>query len=83
MGTHIDSTVQTLVKKLRKAFESTLKRNLTKTLANQKSCGKKKGSIFKKGSRMDPSNYRPISLLPLISKILEKIVHDQMIGYLA
>ena len=39
--------------------------------------------IFKKGSRMDPSNYRPISLLPLISKIFEKIVHDQMIDYLA
>ena len=31
---------------------------------------------------MDPSNYRPISL-PLISKIFEKIVHDQMIDYLA
>ena len=32
-----------------------------------------------KGSGMDPSNYRPISLQPLISKIFEKIVHDQMI----
>ena len=32
---------------------------------------------------MDPSSYRPISLLPLISKIFEKIVHDQMIDYLA
>ena len=40
-------------------------------------------SIFKIGSRIDPSNYRPILLLPLISKIFEKIVHDQMIGYLA
>ena len=39
--------------------------------------------IFKKGSRMDRSNYRPISLLPFILKILEKIVHDQMIDYLA
>ena len=39
--------------------------------------------IFKKKSRMDPSNYKPISLLPLISKIFEKIVHDQMIDYLA
>ena len=32
---------------------------------------------------MDPFNYRPILLLPLISKILEKIVYDQMIDYLA
>ena len=39
--------------------------------------------ILKKGSRMDLSNYRPILLLPLISKIFKKIVHDQMIDYLA
>ena len=32
---------------------------------------------------MDPSDYRLISLPPLISKIFEKIVHDQMIDYLA
>ena len=32
---------------------------------------------------MDQSNYRPISLLHLISKIFKKIVHDQMIDYLA
>ena len=32
---------------------------------------------------MGTSNYRPISLLPLISKIFEKIVHDQMIDYIA
>ena len=32
---------------------------------------------------MDLSNYRPFSLLPLISKIFENIVHDQMINYLA
>ena len=38
--------------------------------------------IFKKDSRMGPSNYRPISLLPLISKIFKKIVHDQVIDYL-
>ena len=40
-------------------------------------------SIFKKGLIMDPSNYRPISLLPSISKIFKKIVHEQMIDYLA
>ena len=31
---------------------------------------------------MDPSNYRPISLLPSVSKIFQKIVHDQIIDYL-
>ena len=32
---------------------------------------------------METSNYRPILLLPLISKIFEKIKYDQMIDYLA
>ena len=31
---------------------------------------------------MDPSNYRPFSLLPLILKIFKKIVNDEMIDYL-
>ena len=33
--------------------------------------------IFKKGKKVDPSNLRPLSLLSLISKITEKVVHDQ------
>jgi len=33
--------------------------------------------LFKKGSKTEPKNYRPISLLPLISKIFEKVVLDQ------
>ena len=40
-------------------------------------------SIFKKGKKVDPSNYRPISLLPLISKIVEKVVHDQTNEFLS
>ena len=32
--------------------------------------------LFKKGSKIDPQNYRPISLLPLVSKIIEKVIHD-------
>ena len=39
--------------------------------------------IFKKGSKTEPKNYRPISLLPLISKVFEKIIHDQTQNYLA
>ena len=34
--------------------------------------------VFKKGSRSDPGNYRPISLLSATSKILEKIVCEQI-----
>ena len=38
--------------------------------------------LFKRGSKTDPKNYRPISLLPLISKIIEKIIHDQTQSFL-
>ena len=38
--------------------------------------------IYKKGSLTEASNYRPISLLPLISKVIEKVIHDQTSAFL-
>ena len=39
--------------------------------------------LFKKGVKTEPKNYRPISLLPLISKVIEKIIHDQTQEFLS
>ena len=38
--------------------------------------------FFKKGITTEAKNYRPISLLPLISKMIEKPIHDQTQNYL-
>ena len=38
--------------------------------------------LYKKGSKLEPKNYRPISLLPIVSKIFEKLVHCQTQNYL-
>ena len=38
--------------------------------------------LFKGGNRRDVGNYRPISLLPLPGKILEKIVHNKLALFL-
>ena len=40
-------------------------------------------TLFKKGSKTNPSNYRPISLLLLISKIIEKLIHEQTSSFLS
>jgi hypothetical protein len=38
--------------------------------------------LHKKNSTEDPSNYRPISILPIISKVFERAAVDQIVYYL-
>ena len=38
--------------------------------------------LYKDGKCDEASNYRPISVLPIISKIMERIVHDQLYKFI-
>ena len=38
--------------------------------------------LFKSGTKQDINNYRPISILPVLSKLLEKHVHDSLMEFL-
>lgn len=38
--------------------------------------------LFKTGAKHDINNYRPISILPTLSKLIEKHVHDSFMSYL-
>ena len=38
--------------------------------------------LFKQGNRDDMNNYRPISVVPIIAKVFERIVYDQLYAYL-
>ena len=40
-------------------------------------------SIFKSGDQSNANNYRPITILPTISKVFEKVVHSQVHDYLS
>ena len=35
-------------------------------------------SLYKKGSKINPESFKPISLLQLISKVIKRIVYDQV-----
>ena len=39
--------------------------------------------IYKSGDLSNMSNYRPITVLPILSKILERLVHTQIYSYLS
>ena len=76
--------------KLFKRFKKTLSTTLTLLINLTFTKGKfpdilkigKNFPIHKKNCKTDVNNYRPISLLSNISKIIEKIVHDRLYMYL-
>lgn len=39
--------------------------------------------LFKSGDKTDPSNFRPVSVLPVLSKIFEKLMLNQMLPHFA
>ena len=36
------------------------------------------GPVFKKDDPLKTKNYRPVSVLPIVSKIFERLLHEQM-----
>jgi hypothetical protein len=37
--------------------------------------------VFKNGDKHDPTNYRPIAILPIFSKIFEKALHARLVNF--
>lgn len=37
--------------------------------------------IYKKGNKQLPQNYRPVSIVPIFSKIIESLMHNQLYSY--
>lgn len=76
--------------RLLKSSANTITPSITKLLNRSILTGKfpklwkcsKITALFKSGDRSNASNYRPISILPTLSKILEKAVHSQLYQHL-
>lgn len=39
--------------------------------------------FYKKNNKTEPGNYRPVSILSVVSKVLERIIYDQVERYLS
>ena len=39
-------------------------------------------AIFKKGNKIDPGNYRPVSLTCICCKLLEEFIRDQIVNHM-
>ena len=37
--------------------------------------------LYKSGAKSDPKNFRPISVLPVVSKVYERLIHNQLASY--
>ena len=38
--------------------------------------------VYKSGDAMSLNNYRPVSILPFFSKILEKLVYNRLLSFI-
>ncbi len=39
--------------------------------------------LYKKGSKSDLGNYRPVSILSSLSKVMDKVIHEQLVSNLS
>ena len=72
--TFLKAIAEVIVVPLTSLYNQSLRESVIPTIWKQSSIT----PIHKGGSHDDPSNYRPISVVPILAKILEKIVSNQL-----
>ena len=84
---HIDTYSVRIIKSLKDIISPILSDIINKSFETgyfPKLCkvAKVAPALLKSGEKTDVHNYRPISILPIMSKIIEKVVHHQLYGFL-
>ena len=75
------NVIRNLYNKLKTPLMKILNLSLNKGIFPDKMKVAKVTPIFKKGDKSSISNYRPISVLPCFSKILERIMYNKLYDY--
>ena len=73
-STEPNSIPTSILKEINNSFENGIFPNLLKSAQVI--------PVFKNGSRLSCNNYRPISLLSNIGKIIEKLIHNRLNHFL-
>ena len=84
-GIDIDGFLTSVVKSVSKHIAEPLTHIFNLSFASGVFPGKLKFAkvtrIFKSNDKLSVNNYRPISLLPVFSKVLEKLMHKRLVFY--
>ena len=75
-------TMKKLVKVLSYPLTIIINRSIKENVVPKSMKAAKIKPLHKSGNRTDCCNYRPISILPIFSKILEKIANNQILNYI-
>ena len=74
-----------ILKESRECCSDILQKHFNNTLSNKEFPDELKlvdaTPIYKKDDPNKSKNYRPVSVLPVVSKVFEKIMHDQISQY--
>ena len=80
------NNIPVIIKKIKKEISEPLSTliNLSFDKGNFPNCLKlaKLMPVYSKGDQLECNNYRPISLLPNISKLIEKLLHNRLSKFL-
>ena len=77
----VSTYVEGSLKRVRRPLLNIFRKSLEETVIPQEWKRANVTSIFKKGAKWDPANYRPVSLTSQIGKIMERMIKEDIVHF--